>query len=63
MTRLEWATGRRDSASPAPDPGRGTFSIVIILIEKRGLWVLIRRVLPDDLVPIAHRRRRTSGRP
>jgi branched-chain amino acid transport system permease protein len=33
----------------------GTFSIVIILIEKRGLWGLIRRVLPDDLIPIAHK--------
>jgi branched-chain amino acid transport system permease protein len=33
----------------------GTFSIAIILIEKRGLWGLIRRVLPDDLVPIAHK--------
>ncbi len=33
----------------------GTFSIVIILIEKRGLWGLIRRLLPDDLIPIAHK--------
>ncbi|MGH7076378.1 MAG: branched-chain amino acid ABC transporter permease [Stellaceae bacterium] len=33
----------------------GTFSIVIILIEKRGLWGLIRRVLPDDIIPIAHK--------
>jgi branched-chain amino acid transport system permease protein len=33
----------------------GTFSIIIILIEKRGLWGLIRRALPDDLIPIAHK--------
>ena len=33
----------------------GTFSIAIILIEKRGLWELIRRALPDDLIPIAHK--------
>jgi branched-chain amino acid transport system permease protein len=33
----------------------GGFSIAIILIDKRGLWGLIRRVLPDDLIPIAHK--------
>ncbi len=33
----------------------GTFSIAIILVEKRGLWGLCRRFLPDDLVPIAHK--------
>jgi branched-chain amino acid transport system permease protein len=33
----------------------GSFSIVIILIEKRGLWGLVRRVLSDDLIPIAHK--------
>ena len=33
----------------------GGFSIVIILIEKRGLWGLVRRVLSDDLIPIAHK--------
>jgi branched-chain amino acid transport system permease protein len=33
----------------------GSFSIIIILIEKRGLWGLIRRVLSDDLIPIAHK--------
>ncbi len=33
----------------------GSFSIVIILIEKRGLWGLVRRVLGDDLIPIAHK--------
>lgn len=33
----------------------GTFSIILILIERRGLWGLVRRFLPDDIVPIAHK--------
>jgi branched-chain amino acid transport system permease protein len=33
----------------------GTFSIVVILIERRGLWGLFRRVLADDIVPVAHK--------
>jgi len=33
----------------------GTFSIVVILIERRGLWGLIRRILGDDIVPVAHK--------
>jgi branched-chain amino acid transport system permease protein len=33
----------------------GAFSIGVILIDKRGLWGLIRRLLPDDLIPIAHK--------
>ncbi len=33
----------------------GTFSIGIILVEKRGLWGLCRRFLADDLIPIAHK--------
>jgi branched-chain amino acid transport system permease protein len=33
----------------------GTMSIVLILIDRRGLWGLIRRFLVDDLVPIAHK--------
>lgn len=33
----------------------GSVSIVIILVEKRGLWGLFRRVLSDDLIPIAHK--------
>ena len=33
----------------------GSFSIIIILIDKRGLWGLVRRLLPDDLIPIAHK--------
>jgi branched-chain amino acid transport system permease protein len=35
----------------------GSFSIVIILVEKRGLWGLCRRFLADDLVPIGHKMR------
>jgi branched-chain amino acid transport system permease protein len=35
----------------------GSFSIAIILIERRGLWGLCRRFLPDDLVPIGHKMR------
>lgn len=38
----------------------GTFSILIILIEKRGLWGLFRRLLPDDIVPTAHRPTRSK---
>jgi len=37
----------------------GTFSIGIILIEKRGLWGLCRRFLSDVLIPIAHKPART----
>lgn len=33
----------------------GSISIAIILIEKRGLWGLVRRALSDNLVPIAHK--------
>jgi len=34
----------------------GSFSIALILVEKRGLWGLCRRfLLADDLVPTAHR--------
>lgn len=34
----------------------GSFSIVLILIEKRGLWGLCRRyMLSEDLIPIGHR--------
>ncbi|MBN9488028.1 MAG: branched-chain amino acid ABC transporter permease [Alphaproteobacteria bacterium] len=32
----------------------GTLSIVIILIEPRGLWGLLRRVLGGDLIPVSH---------
>jgi branched-chain amino acid transport system permease protein len=34
----------------------GTFSIAIILIDRRGIWGLVRRfALSADLIPIAHR--------
>jgi branched-chain amino acid transport system permease protein len=34
----------------------GSFSIVLILVDKRGLWGLCRRfLLADDLVPTGHR--------
>ena len=34
----------------------GVFSIAIILIDRRGIWGLVRRfALPADLIPIAHR--------
>jgi branched-chain amino acid transport system permease protein len=33
----------------------GTFSIAIILIDKRGLWGLCRRLLSDDVIPTAHK--------
>jgi branched-chain amino acid transport system permease protein len=33
----------------------GTFSIIVILIERRGLWGLFRRVLADDIVPVGHK--------
>lgn len=33
----------------------GSFSIIIILIDKRGIWGLVRRFLSDDLIPIAHK--------
>ena len=33
----------------------GSFSIAIILIEKRGVWGLLRRLLGDDVFPTAHK--------
>jgi branched-chain amino acid transport system permease protein len=33
----------------------GILSIAVILVEKRGLWGLIRRVWPDELFPTAHK--------
>jgi branched-chain amino acid transport system permease protein len=32
----------------------GTISIGIILIEPRGLWGLLRRVVPADLIPVSY---------
>jgi branched-chain amino acid transport system permease protein len=33
----------------------GTLSIAVILVEKRGLWGLIRRVWPEELFPTSHK--------
>jgi branched-chain amino acid transport system permease protein len=33
----------------------GTFSIVLILIDRRGLWGLFRRLLADDVIPTTHK--------
>ena len=39
----------------------GALSIVIILVDRRGVWGLVRRfVLPADLIPTGHRQRRGS---
>jgi branched-chain amino acid transport system permease protein len=38
----------------------GTVSIAVILIEPRGLWGLVRRFVPDDLIPVSHRPRRKA---
>lgn len=32
----------------------GTISIGVILIEPRGIWGMIRRLAPDDLIPVSH---------
>jgi branched-chain amino acid transport system permease protein len=32
----------------------GALSIAVILVEPRGLWGLLRRVLPGDLIPVSH---------
>jgi len=32
----------------------GVLSILVILVEPRGLWGLLRRVLPADLIPLSH---------
>ncbi|HEX4111248.1 MAG TPA: branched-chain amino acid ABC transporter permease [Stellaceae bacterium] len=33
----------------------GSFSIILILIDRRGLWGLFRRLLSDDVIPTAHK--------
>jgi branched-chain amino acid transport system permease protein len=38
----------------------GCVSIAMILIEPRGIWGLLRRVVPGDLIPVSHTPR--SGR-
>jgi branched-chain amino acid transport system permease protein len=32
----------------------GSVSIAMILIEPRGIWGLLRRVVPSDLIPVSH---------
>ena len=32
----------------------GVLSIAVILVEPRGLWGLLRRVVPSDLIPVSH---------
>src|SRR5262249_16615932 len=32
----------------------GCVSIGMILIEPRGIWGLLRRVVPGDLIPVSH---------
>jgi branched-chain amino acid transport system permease protein len=32
----------------------GVLSIVVILIEPRGIWGLLRRIVPQDLIPVSH---------
>lgn len=41
----------------------GVISIGVILIEPKGIWGLLRRVVPGDLIPVRHRpgRARPSG--
>ena len=36
----------------------GVVSIAVILIEPKGLWGMLRRVLPGDLIPVSHWPRR-----
>lgn len=33
----------------------GALAIIVILFEPRGLWGMVRRGLPDDLLPVRHR--------
>ncbi|WP_377300147.1 branched-chain amino acid ABC transporter permease [Rhizobium halophytocola] len=40
----------------------GAVSIAVILVEPKGLWGLIRRYLPGDLIPVGHRPRPTPDR-
>jgi branched-chain amino acid transport system permease protein len=35
----------------------GCVSIAMILIEPRGIWGLLRRVVPEDLIPVSHKPR------
>jgi branched-chain amino acid transport system permease protein len=43
----------------------GTLSIAVILVEPRGIWGLLRRIVPGDLIPVGHAppgRRSQAGR-
>ena len=33
----------------------GMLSIAVVLVEPRGLWGLVRRFLPEDVIPITRR--------
>jgi branched-chain amino acid transport system permease protein len=33
----------------------GALSIAVVLVEPRGLWGLVRRFLPGDVIPITRR--------
>jgi branched-chain amino acid transport system permease protein len=39
----------------------GAVSIVVMLVEPRGIWGLIRRVLPEDIILVSHRYRPKAG--
>lgn len=43
----------------------GTVSILVILIEPRGIWGLLRRLVPGDLIPVSPypRARKTAAKP
>jgi branched-chain amino acid transport system permease protein len=36
----------------------GCAAIAVILIEPRGIWGILRRVVPGDLIPVSHAPRR-----
>jgi len=41
----------------------GTISIAVILIEPRGIWGMIRRAVPEDLIPVSHAPPRPGSTP
>ncbi|HET7411891.1 MAG TPA: branched-chain amino acid ABC transporter permease [Pararhizobium sp.] len=42
----------------------GAISILIMLVEPRGIWGLVRRFLSEDVIPISHRyRKKTEASP
>jgi len=38
----------------------GCAAIAVILIEPRGIWGILRRVVPGDLIPVSHSPRLTT---